>query len=170
MIFQTRKIAVATLFGALVFVSKFVLPTPVDKMFMVIEALLLALGFLLFGKMGATYVAIVAGLLLAVWRASFAPFSVVFAILYGFMIDGFSHVLRVRTSGAVKLSRLMASLTISTALVGLLSYYVTVLVFELLPRNPYMEAVILVVGIVNGAVSGYLAYFIWNKYLENRFY
>jgi hypothetical protein len=47
----------ATLFGVLIFVSKIIIPTPFDKMAIAPQTLLLTLGFLSIGPLGATYVA-----------------------------------------------------------------------------------------------------------------
>ena len=58
----TRRITMATLFGVLIFVSKIIIPTPFDKMAIAPQTLLLTLGFLSIGPLGATYVAVVGGL------------------------------------------------------------------------------------------------------------
>lgn len=156
---ETKRIAIATIFGTVIFVFKIVLPTPIDKMFVITQALLLALGSLLLGKMGATYVATVGGLLTTVWRVAFAPFSLIFAVVYGVLIDVFFYVFKVRVPhGDVKTSRLVASLTLSTAAIGLPSTYITVSI-GLMPMIPILYLIIIVIGIVNGAAAGYLASF-----------
>ncbi len=143
------------------------MPSPIDKMFIGIQALLLALGALLLKKMGATYVAIIGGFLTSLWRISFAPFTFVFALLYGLFVDIFFLIFKVNTTDdEMKTSRLVASMTVSTALVGLISYYTTVFPFGLLPRNPLLELSILIVGALNGSVAGYFASIIWNNYLK----
>ena len=160
--------ALATLLGVVLFLSKTVVPSPIDKMLIVVHALLLALGALLLRKMGATYVAVIGGVLTALWRTALAPFTFVFALLYGLFVDIFFFIFKVNTSGGnVKTSRLVASMTASTALVGLLSYYVTVFLLGLLQRNPILEASMLVIGTLNGIAAGYLASIIWNRYLKN---
>lgn len=153
----SRRITVVTLFGVLVFVSKIVIPTPFDKMVMAPQALLLTLGFLSIGPLGATYVAAVGGLLSAIWRAPFAPFTVAFALEYGLLIDGFCCAMKVRGSeGKVKKRRLVAAVTLSTVIVGFSSYYLTAFVFRILPRNPFLEFIILLTGALNGVVAAYL--------------
>ncbi|MEM3484730.1 MAG: hypothetical protein QXI12_03835 [Candidatus Methanomethyliaceae archaeon] len=77
---RTKRVAFIALFGVIVFASK-IIPTPIDKMFVIVQALLLALGSLLLGRIGATYIATVGGLLTTIWRPSFAPFSLIFAII-----------------------------------------------------------------------------------------
>jgi len=164
---NTKTVTVATLFGAVIFVSKTVVPSPIDKMFIVVHALLLALGALLLRRMGATYVALIAGVLTALWRTALAPFTFVFDILYGLLVDGFFFIFKVNTADDdVKIGRLIASMTVSTALVGLLTYYVTVLSLGLLQRNLVLEVGILVIGTLNGVVAGYFASLIWNKHLK----
>lgn len=165
---STKSVAVATLFGVLVFVTKTVLPSPIDKMFIVVHALLLGLGSLLLKRMGATYVAVIGGILTALWRSAFAHFTLLFAILYGFFVDGFFFIFKVNIAeGKVETTRLVTSLILSTALVGFLSYYVTVLLLGLLPRNLILEVGVIALGIISGAIAGYLDSIIWNAYLKN---
>ncbi len=165
---KAKRLALATLFGVIIFLSKTIFPSPVDKMFIVVHALLLALSALLLRRKGATYVAVIGGVLTALWRAALAPFTFVFAVLYGLFVDGFFFIFKVNVAeGDVETRRLVASMTVSTALLGLISYYATVFLFGLVPRNPVLEISILVIGTTSGAVAGYLASVIWNKHLKN---
>ena len=165
---KAERVALATLLGTVLFLSKTVVPSPMAKMFIIVHALLLALGALLLQKMGATYVAVIGGFLTALLRTDLALFTFVFALLYGLFVDGFFFVFKVNTTGSnVKTSRLVASMTVSTALVGLISYYTTVFLFSVLQRNPILEVSILVIGTLNGAVAGYLASIVWKRYLKN---
>ncbi|MFQ6073760.1 MAG: hypothetical protein ACE5KC_00940 [Candidatus Bathyarchaeia archaeon] len=165
---KTKRLVLATLFGAVLFLSKTVVPSPMDKMFLVVHALLLALGALLLQKMGATYVALMGGVLTALLRTALAPFTFAFALLYGLFIDGFFFIFKVDTAGSdVKTSRLVASMTLSTALVGLISYYSTVFLFGLLQRNLVLEVSILVIGTLNGILAGYLTSAVWKRFLKN---
>lgn len=165
---KTKRVALATLFGAVIFLSKTVMPSPIDKMFIFLHALLLALGSLLLRRMGATYVAVIGGALTALWRTALAPFTFVFALLYGLLVDSFFFIFKVNPiEGRVKTSSLIASMTVSTALMGLISYYMTVFIFSLIQRNPLLEVSILAIGTLNGALAGYLASIIWNRYLKN---
>ena len=45
-------------------------------------------------------------------------------------------------------------MTVSTALVGLISYYTTVFLSGVLQINPILEVSILVIGTLNGTVAG----------------
>ena len=165
---KTKRVALATIFGAIIFLSKTFLPYPIDKMFMIVHALLLALGALLLGRMGATYVSVIGGVLTALWRTATAPFTFFFALLYGLFVDLFFFILKVNiTEGTVKTSRLVASMAIGTAFVGGISYYTTVYLVPLLPRNAVLERSILIIGTLSGAVAGYLASNIWSRYLRN---
>jgi len=163
-----QRVAVAALFGVLTFLSKAPLPSPVDKITVIVQALSLALGHLLLGLWGATFVALVGGALTALWRAPMAPFSIGFALVYGLLVDGLSVALRVRAPGGrVRERRLTAAVTVATAVVGLTSYYATVYVARLLTRNLVMEVVILVGGTLSGLGGGYLAALIWRKALRH---
>lgn len=137
-------------------------------MFTLVHALLLALGALLLGRMGATYIAAIGGALTALLRTATAPFTFVFALAYGLFVDVFFFIFKVNTAeGNIKTSRLVASMALSTASVGIISYYTTVHLAELLPKNPMLELGILIVGTLNGIVAGYLASTTWNRYLKN---
>jgi hypothetical protein len=165
---KTKRIALVTLFGGVVFLSKIVVPSPLDKMFIGVHALLLALGGLLLKRLGATYVAVVGGFLTALWRISFAPFTFVFDLLYGLFVDSFFLLFKANVGeGTVNNSRVVVSTTVSTALVGLISYYLTVFQFGLLERNPVLELGMLFAGALNGLVAGYFTCVIWNKHLKN---
>ena len=165
---STRRIAVTTVFGALIFISKTLVPSPLNKMIVVVQALLLALSSLLLRRFGATYSGLIGGILTALWNLALAPFSFVFALLFGLLVDGFFFVFKVDMSGEeVNSTRVVAAMTIATAFVGVLSYYSTTHLIELIPRNLVMEIIILVIGTVSGALAGYLTSVIWNRYLKN---
>ena len=66
---DSKRLAVATMLGIIAFLSKAWLPTPIDKMFIVVQALTFTLASLLVGRWGATYASIVNGVLLSVIRA-----------------------------------------------------------------------------------------------------
>lgn len=164
---HAKKVATATIFGVVIFVTKTVVPTPMNKMFIVVQALLLGLGSLLLNKKGATYVAVVGGVLTALSNIALAPFTFSFALLYGLLVDGLFFIFTVNTvNGKVKTTRSITAMTLSTVLVGLLSYYTSVWL-GLIPRNLPMEVIILSVGIVSGVIAGYFVSVIWNKQLAN---
>lgn len=161
---SSRRLTIASLFGGIIFLSKLVIPTPMDKMLIIVEALLLALGSLLLSRMGATYVAAVAGLLISVIRGGFFPFSLVFALIYGLLVDGSFKAFKVKVDRQVRRGRLVAALTLSTAAVGLASFYVVTSI-GLMPMLPILYLAIILVGIANGVLAGFLTPLIWRRYL-----
>lgn len=165
---RTRRVAVATVFGALIFVSKTLVPSPINKMIVVVQALLLALSSLLLGRFGATYSGLIGGVLTALWNLALAPFSFVFALLFGLLVDGLFFAFGVdMLGGEVNTTRMVAAMTLATVFVGVSSYYLTTHLIGLIPRNFAMEMIILVMGTISGALAGYLTSVIWNKYLRN---
>jgi hypothetical protein len=164
---EVRRIAIGALFGVVIFVSATIVPTPIDKMLIVVQATLLGLSSLLVKRLGATYAGTVAGLLMSFWRAAYVPFSLIFAIAYGLLVDCSFRFFRVRMSeGDVQTRRVAASLTLSTAVVGLCSMYVTISI-GLMPMIPTLYAIIIIVGILNGVAAGFATSFIWNRYLKH---
>jgi len=164
--FTTRKVVLVTLLGVLVFMPKILLPTPLDKVLIVAQALVLSVGNLMVGRLGATYTAFVGGLLTTIIRPAFFPLTLIFAVIYGLLIDGFFILFRVRSSSGVRHLRLVLSTTTSTALVGASSYYFTVHVLNLLQRSPAVEIVILVAGSLGGAIGGWLTVILLRKGLQ----
>jgi hypothetical protein len=165
---STKRIAIATVFGALIFVSKTLAPSPINKIIVVVQALLLALSSLLLRRFGATYSGLIGGVLTALWNLALAPFSFAFALLFGLLVDGLFFLLKVDVlEGEVNITRTVAAMTLATAFVGVLSYYSTTHLIGLIPRNLVIEIIILVTGTISGAVAGYLTSVLWNKYLRN---
>ncbi|UCH32286.1 MAG: hypothetical protein JSV05_02600 [Candidatus Bathyarchaeota archaeon] len=139
-----------------------------NKVMIIAQALILAIGSFLMKNKGATLISIVGGFLTAFWNVALAPFTIFFAVLYGFLVDVSLSILRVEVeNGDVKTYKVVIAVTFSTLLVGLGSYWVTVHVMDLLPSSPLIEALILIMGTISGAVGGYLASFLWNHYLKN---
>jgi len=152
---STKRVAIAAVFGAVIFVTKTFAPSPLNKLLIVVHALLLAVGALLLRKMGATYVALIGGVLSAMWNLALAPFTFLFAVLFGLSVDCFFFLFKVDiVQEKVGRGRLVAAMTFSTLLVGISSYYVSVHL-RLLPQSPLTEAIILVIGTISGAVAGY---------------
>ena len=161
---RSRRLALATLFAVLVFISKTLLPTPLDKVLIVVQALFLGLGSIMLVPFGATIVSTIGGLLTAAWRAPLAPFTLGFALLYGLLVDAFSIVFKTKAKdGSVRVRRLVAAVTVATTISGLASYYTTVYALSLLPRNIMLEAAILIIGVLSGLAGGYLAGLLWSK-------
>jgi len=167
---NTSKIAAASLFGVVISIAKGpLLPPPSGDLLVFIEATLLGLSFIMLGVGGATFTGAVAGILINILEPGFLFYPFLLAVLYGILVDGFSSALKVRAGDQVRSRRLAISLTIASAIVGPVAYYSTVYLTPLLPSNPSIYATIIVVGIVSGAVGGFLAAGIWDKNLKARF-
>lgn len=160
---NSKKIAITTLLGVVAFVSSGFLPSPVDKMVIGIQALCFSLAALLVPRGGATYASLIAGALLSVIRAWFFPFSLIFSLFYGLLIDGVFAVVNVSNLKATK-KRLMFLLMLVTGIVGIVSMYLTTLM-GMLPMIPLMYLAIIVFAVPNGAMAGYVTVKIWNRYL-----
>jgi len=159
-----KRVAVATSFGVVISLTKVLMPTPLDKVVIFPQALLLTIAYLAVGAPGATYTGLVGGLLTALWRAAFAPLTVAFAVAYGALIDALCYCFGVPSRAPPGYGkRIVAAVTAATVIIGLASYYVTVHVLALLPRNPMLEVAILVAGTVNGLAAGAIAASVWSR-------
>ncbi len=165
-ILNSKKLAVLTFLGTLAFVSNGLLPSPIDKMLIGIQALCFSLASLLSVSGGATFAALIAGLLLSVVRTGFFPFSLLFSLFYGLMIDGLFYFFKAkRAEKNVESKRLILLLTVATTITGMASMYITT-IMGLLPMIPAMYFAIIVVAIFNGVVAGYLTVAIWKRHLS----
>ncbi len=165
-VLNSKKVAVITLLGTVAFVSNGFLPSPIDKMLIGIQALCFSLSALLFTKGGAIYASFIAGLLLSVLRIGFFPFSLIFSVFYGLLIEGFFHFFKVNDTKGVKPRRLILLLTVATGITGVVSMYLTTMM-GVLPMMPSIYLAIIVVAILNGVIAGYLTTKIWSKYLSH---
>ena len=166
---DSRKLATATLFGVIIFIVRTIFPPPFSDLFLVVEALLLGLSFILLGRGGATYTELVNGLLASFVKMSFFPFSLVLALPYGQLVDFLATSLKVRVGDKMRAKRLITALTLASIVTGPIAYYATVFLTNLLPNDPSIYATIIVYGVFSGAVGGYLAVRIWEKNLSARF-
>ena len=147
-IVSSKKLTVATLLGTVAFISNGFLPSPVDKMFILIQALSFALSSLVIAKSGAVYASLVNGILLSLFRTGFFPFSLFFSVIYGLLI--------------------VFSLTLATGITGVASMFLTT-VMGLIPMVASMYLAVLVVGVLNGVAASYLTLLIWNRQLSRHF-
>jgi len=171
---STRKIALGAVFGAMILVTNGFIPAPDSDFLIIIQSLLLALSFLIVGKGGASYVGIVSGILITAVKVGFFPVDLVFATLFGVMVDVLGVAFRVQKDGRAISSRLAAAMMVSTGLVGLGAFYVSVIAFPSsftdVPHDPITDATILIFGVISGAGAGLIAARLWNKNLMSRFY
>ncbi|MEM3638373.1 MAG: hypothetical protein QXX17_03195 [Conexivisphaerales archaeon] len=164
-----RKIATATIFGGIAFVATAFLPSPLSDFLIIIPSFFVALGFIVLGRGGATYVAFVDGLLTTPFKLSFAPFSLIFALLLGILVDVFGSAFRARKGSEARTSMLTLATMVSTAITGVTAYYITVKVTGLLNTDFSIALTILIFGIASGAAAGYLASKVWNRNLRSAF-
>ena len=167
MLHKQERLILAALFGSVIFVTRVFVPPPIDKILIVVDAILLVLAALFLKKWGATSVGAVGGLLTGLWRPT-VPFSFIFVFLYGFLIDISMMVLKVKaTNEGVDQNKLIISLTISTFIIALISYYFTVIVFNIITNNLLLDLLVFFMSPLSGAVAGYASSYLWNKYLRN---
>ncbi len=165
---KATRLLIAALFGSIIFVTRVFVPFPIDKMLIVVDAVLLALSALFIKNVGATYVGAVGGALTGLWRPSLLPFSFLLIFLYGVMVDVFLFAFKVQASNqGVNRNRLMAAMAVNTFLIGFISYYTITLFPELVSANAALDMIVAFMGPVTGAVAGYAASYLWNKYLRN---
>jgi hypothetical protein len=158
----------AALLGSVMFITKVFVPPPIDRLLIVVDAVILALGALFIKRGGATIVSAVGGALTGLWRPAFLPFSLIFLILYGGLTDLFFAVFKVDASAeGVERKRLMAVMTLSTLLIAVLTYNVTAFTTGIIPKNDVFDVGVMLMGPVSGVVAGYAAAYLWNKYLKN---
>lgn len=163
---KITRLLVAAFFASIMFVTRIFVPEPISRLLIAVDAVLLALSALFVKRFGATYVGAVSGVLIGLLVPSFLPFSVIFAFLYGVIVDTFIFVFRVRaTEQGVNRSRLVVSMCFGTLLIAFLSYFTTT-VLGVAPGYPMIDVLVLFVGPVSGVSAGYAAAYLWNKYLR----
>jgi hypothetical protein len=165
---KTKRLFIAVLFSSIIFVINFFVLPPISYLLIVVQAVILALATFFVGKAGATYVGLVGGVLSALSRPAFGPFTFLFTFLFGLMVDIFSFVFKVSsTTGGVNRNRVIFAMTFSTAIIGFLSYYVTAVYLKIVDLNPIMSGLVIFVATGSGISAGYAASYLWNKYLKN---
>lgn len=178
---RLNRLFITALFGSIIFVVNAFLPSPLNYVLIVVQAVLLALSGLFVEKLGATYVGAVGGLLTALGSPALGPFTFLFSFLFGVLVDGFFFIFRINaTSEGVNRNRLIAAMAFSTMLIGIISYSAFALFPQFVPlarefsgvglfiqRSTMLDALVLFMGPATGVVAGYAAAYLWNKYLRN---
>jgi len=165
---KITRLFIAALFGSIIFVTRLFVPSPIDKMLIAVDAVLLALSALFIKKVGATYAGAVGGALTGLLRPSLLPFSLIYAFLYGLMVDAFLFFFKVdATSEGVSRNRLIVAMAMNTLLMGFITYYASTIFPQLILWSPAMDMLVAFMGPVTGAVAGYAASYLWNTYLKN---
>ena len=165
---KVTRLLIASFFASIIFVTRFFVPPPLDKLLIVVDAVLLALSALFVRNIGATYVGAVGGALVGLLRPSLLPFSFLYFFLYGCMIDLFLFLFRVNaTADGVNRNKLVIAMAVNTLLIGFLSYYTVTLFPTLIPSFPALDMIVAFMGPATGATAGYAASYLWNKYLRS---
>jgi hypothetical protein len=167
---STKKLITATLFGVLIGVVYGALPFEIGDSLIVFEAIVLSLSYILLGPGGATYTGLINGLVETPLQLAFGPFAFGVALFYGILVDAFSSLLRVTSEGKVHTRRLVASLSASTIITGLVATYAFI-TLGFGTTAPFLDVYlpILVVGALSGTIGGFLAARIWERNLKHRF-
>jgi len=165
-----KKLVTATLFGVLIGVVYGALPFEIGDSLIVFEALVLSLSFILLGPGGATYTGLINGLVETPLQLAFGPFAFGVALFYGLLVDAFGILFKVTSEGKVHTNRLVASLSVSTIITGLLATYAFI-ALGFGTTAPFMDVYlpVLVVGALSGTIGGFLAARIWERNLKHRF-
>ena len=165
---KATRLLIAAFFGSIIFVTRFFVPPPIDRLLIAVDAVLLALSGLFIKNIGATYVGAVGGGLASLGRPSLLPFSFILMFVYGCLVDVFLFLFRVEaTAEGVNRNRLMTAMALNTLVIGFLSYYTITLFPELIPSYPAIDMIVAFMGPATGATAGYAASYLWNKYLRN---
>ena len=171
---SARRIGLGAVFGAMILVVNGFIPAPTSDFLIVLQSLFLALSYLVVGRGGATYVGVVSGALITSVKLGFFPVDLVFATMFGLLVDVLATLFRVQQDGKAKTLRMTACMMVSTGVVGLTAFYVSVLAFPssftAVPHDPLTDLTILIFGVVSGAVAGAIAARLWNRNLMARFY
>ena len=150
---KAKRLFIAALFGSIIFITRVFVPSPIDKLLIVVDAVLLALAALFISKTGATQVGAIGGVLAGLWRPS-VPFAFILVFLYGVLVDVFYYFFKVKaTTDGVSRNRLMLAMTFSTFVIAFLSYYVTALGLAVVTANPALDILVAFMSPVSGAVS-----------------
>ncbi len=170
----SRRIALGALFGVMILVINGFIPAPTSDFLIVFQSLFLALSYLVVGRGGATYVGVVSGALITSVKLGFFPVDLIFAAMFGVLVDVLATLLNAQEDGRAKTLRLMVCMMVSTGAVGLAAFYVSVVAFPsafvAVPHDPLTDLTILVFGVVSGAVAGAIAARLWNRNMMARFY
>jgi hypothetical protein len=175
---KLQRLFIIALFGAVIFITNIFLPPPLNYLIIVVQAVLLALSDLFIPKIGAMYVGAVGGLLTALVSPALGPFTFFFAFLFGFYVDITMYLFKISGSAqGIDRNRLMAAMTISTLFIAVSSYSAFAIfpqyihgfayISLFIQRSPMLDAIVLFMGPVTGAVAGYAASYLWNKYLRH---
>jgi len=170
---KLQRLFIIALFGSIIFVTNVFLPSPLNYLIIVVQAVLLALSGLFIPKIGAMSAGAVGGLLTAlISGTALGPFTFFFAFLFGLFVDVFLLIFKVKGSTqSIRRNRMMGAMAVSTLLIAVSSYlafttgFLSISLF--IERSLMLDALVLFMGPVTGAVAGYATSYLWNKYLRH---
>jgi uncharacterized membrane protein len=170
---KAKRVFITALFSSIIFVTNFFVPPPINYLLIVVQAVILALATLFVGRAGATYVGLIGGAMSALARPAFGPFTFIFTLLYGVLVDLFFIACKAYpTKEGANRNRIILAMAFSTAIIGFTSYYIIAVygkIIELAPPEltPMMSALVIFVATGSGISAGYAAAYLWNRYLKN---
>jgi len=165
---KAKRLFIASLFSSIIFIINFLVPSPINYLLIVVQAVILALANLFLGKAGATYVGLIGGFLSALSRPAFGPFTFLFTFLFGLLVDTFSLASKSSsTTSIVSQNRVILAMTFSTTIIGFSSYYATAVYLKIVDLNAMMSGLVIFIAAGSGISAGYAATYLWNKYLRN---
>ena len=165
---RVKRLFITALFSSIIFVANFFLPAPVNNLLIVVQAVVLALAALFVGRGGASYVGLVGGVLSALSRPAFGPFTFVFTFMFGVLVDVFFLAFKVAAPEAkVDRNKAILAMALSTAIMALTTYYTFSILTNILPLDLMLAGMMLFLGVGSGITAGYAAAYLWNKYLQS---
>jgi len=171
---KAKRLFITALFSAIIFILNFFVAPPISYLLIGVEAVVLALAALFVGKAGPTYVGLVGGFLSALSRPAFGTFTFLFTLLYGVLVDVCFIALKAHPTenGLANRNRVILAMTISTAIIGFVSYYVfavypQIIAITPMEFTPMMTGLVIFVAAGSGICAGYAAAYLWNRYLKN---
>lgn len=165
---KAKRLFIASLFSSIIFIINFLVPSPINYLLIVVQAVILALANLFLGKAGATYVGLIGGFLSALSRPAFGPFTFLFTFLFGLLVDTFSLASKSSSpTSIVSQNRVILAMTFSTTIIGFSSYYATAVYLKIVDLNAMMSGLVIFIAAGSGISAGYAATYLWNKYLRN---
>ncbi len=164
---RTYRLFIVALFGAVMATTRIFVPSPIDKLLIATDAVLLALSALFIRSVGAMYVGAVGGILTGLLRPSLIPFSILYTFLFGVIVDVSMYFFKVKaTNEGVNRNRLIVTMSFCTLLIGFTSYYATTIFPQLVTSSLTLDLIVAFMGPATGAAAGYAAAYLWNKYLK----
>lgn len=165
---KAKRLFITALFSSIIFVANFFVPPPVSSLLIAVQAVLLALAVFFVGSGGATYVGLAGGVLSALSRPTFGPFTFAFTLMFGALVDLLFFVFKVAAPGGkVNRNKTVVAMTLSTAIMAMTTYYMFAALTNILPLDFMLAGMMLFLGVGSGVAAGYSSAYLWNKFLQH---